>query len=695
MRHFFQPEGVVVIGATSNPLKGGNAIVKNLQLGYRGSIYPVNPRYAEIEGLVCYPSVRAVPGKADLAIVFVPASQVAAAVEACAQQGIPGAMIESGGFAETGAAGEKFQQELLEIAARTGIRIWGPNCMGLVDVVNKNIFSFMNPEWQRLGLLIPGRVSLVVQSGMLSAVFLVDIMSHALTGIGKVCSLGNKVDINECDILEYFSEDPETDVIGMYLESFADGKRFLELARRCSKPLVVLKGGKTEKGAKAAMSHTASLAGNSRIITGMMRQAGIVEAEDFRQLADLCRSLSLTKPSAGGRKIAVLTFSGGAGIVSTDFIEAQGLAIADFTPETKKALEELFPAWMPVSNPVDLWPAIESHLGRGTDVQGLALDAVLADPGVDAVFLHLSAGFSRMLPNLASFSAGIKRHGKPLVAWIVGRQDLVLQVQKEALFLGVPVFTEIGRAVECLNAALRKRHSPAEPPEPRPAALPEALANLLPAETGALDEHLSKQLLGACGIPTVPEAVVDSASQAVKIAGGWGFPVVMKGLLPGAVHKTELDLVRLGVADKKSVRKTFDELTQKMENRGKVLIQRQIPGNVELILGLLRDPQFGACVMFGIGGISAELFEDAVFAVAPLTVEEALIMIAGIRGQKLLDGFRGSRPVDRPALARIIMRLGEIGLAFPRISAIDINPLLWGENGAVAVDASVVLSSTG
>jgi len=692
MKNFFNPEGVIIVGATSNQVKGGNAIVKNLQMGYKGRIYPVNPRYAEIEGLTCYPSITAVPGKADLAIVFVPASQVPGTVAECAAKGIPGVMIEAGGFAETGPAGEKLQTELLAIAARTGIRIWGPNCMGLVDVAGGNLFSFMNPEWQKDGLLIPGNVSLIVQSGMLSAIFLVDIMTHALTGVAKVCSLGNKIDVNECDILEYFMEDPQTEVIGMYLESFADGRRFLELSRRCGKPIVVLKGGKSQKGAEAAMSHTASLAGNSRIISGLMKQAGVMEAQDFRQMADICRSLSLIEPSAGGNRVAVLTFSGGAGIVSTDFIEEQGLASADFTPATKRQLGKFFPAWMPVNNPVDLWPAIESHLGGDIDVPELALAAVLADKGVDNVFLHLSAGHSQMLPNLPAFAAEIKKHGKPLIAWIVGRQEMVLKLQKEALLLGIPVMTEIGRAAECLKAAIRKRRSLEGPPEVAPVNLSPAAEGILALKAGALDEHLSKQLLAACGIPTVTEKIVSSAAQAGKSAVKFGFPLAMKGLLPGAVHKTELGLVRLGIADEKSVRKEFAELNLKMENRGNILLQRQISGKVELILGFLRDPQLGACVMFGLGGISAELYEDAVFSVAPLTRQEALAMIGRIRGQKLLNGFRGAPPVDREEIARLIVRLGEIGLACPRISEIDINPLLYGEEGAIAVDATVVLS---
>ena len=464
MKFFFDPEGVVVIGATPNSIKGGNAIIKNLKLGYTGNIYPVNPRYPEIDGIACYPSVEAAPGKADLAIIFVPAAQVPKAVRECAKKGIPGVMIESSGFAETGAEGAKLQKELVGIAARTGIRIWGPNCMGLVDVGNKRIFSFMNPEWQQEGTLFPGRVSLIVQSGMLSAIFLVDLMSHALTGISKVCSLGNKLDINECDVFEYLAGDPETGVIGMYLESFSDGRRFIEICRRCAKPIVVLKGGRTPKGAEAAISHTASLAGNERIVSGAMAQVGIIEAKDLRQMADICRTLAMTKPSEGGKRVAVLAFSGGAGIVSTDFVEERGLKIADFTAETQKALENLFPSWMPVSNPVDLWPAIESHMGSGKDIQNTSLSIVLADPGVDAVFLHVSAGNPRMLPNLRSLAATIGKYSKPVVAWQIGRQDMVLSLQKEALSVGIPLFTEIGRAVECLCAATKRRRDP----EPAP-----------------------------------------------------------------------------------------------------------------------------------------------------------------------------------------------------------------------------------
>lgn len=694
MEFFFNPKGIAVVGATPNPLKGGNAILKNILLGYRGGIYPVNPKYREIEGLPCYPSVDAIPGPVDLAVVFVPASLVPAAVEDCVRKGVRGVMIESGGFAETGPEGERLQKRLADIASQSGIRLWGPNCMGLVDVVHRHIFSFMDPRAQQQEEFIRGTVSLIVQSGMLSAIFLIDIMSNATMGVSKVCSLGNKVDVNECDILEYFLDDPDTEVIGLYLEAFSDGRRFLDLCRRAEKPIVVLKGGRSRQGAEAALSHTASLAGNQRIIAGALAQVGVREARDFKQMMDLCRTFALTKPvRCGSRRVAVLTVSGGAGIVATDFIEEQGLTMASLSASTRGSLAELFPRWMPVANPVDLWPAMERQIGSDVDVPNLSLESLLGDPEVDAVFLHLFISNPRSRVNPSKLAARIRTAGKPLVAWIIGRRADVYAFQKAALAHGIPVFTEISRAAECLGAVLGERHRP----EPAIAGkeadrrLPSDLEQHLCSASGTLDEHLSKAVLSSYGIPTVPEEIATDPDHAEAVSAALGYPVVMKGLLPGGVHKTELGIVRLGISDGQIARATFSSLMEKMEGRGRILIQKQMPGKVELIFGLLRDPQFGPCVMFGLGGVLAELFEDAVFAVAPLTHREALRLISRIRGQKMLDGFRGAPPVNRDEIARILMTLGEIGLSRPRIREIDINPFIVGEEGALAVDATMIL----
>ena len=694
MDFFFNPRGIAVIGATPNPLKGGNAILKNILLGYRSGIYPVNPKYGQIEGLTCYPSVDAVPDPVELAIVFVPAPQVPAAVESCASRGVRGVIIESGGFAETGPEGKRLQDRLSEIAARTGIRLWGPNCMGLVDCVHRRIFSFMDPQALERGEFIPGTVSLVVQSGMLSAIFLIDIMSNATMGVSKVCSLGNKVDVDECDVLEYFLDDPDTGVVGLYLESFSDGRRFLELCRRSVKPIVVLKGGRSRQGAEAALSHTASLAGNQRIITGALAQVGVTEARDFKQMMDFCRSLAWMKPSTGGSgRVAVLSLSGGAGIVATDFVAEQGLAMATLSESTRQSLATLFPQWMPVGNPVDLWPAVERQTGSDSDVVGRSLAALLGDPGVDAIFFHAFVSNPRSRPNMADLSDRLRSAGKPLVAWIIGRRDDTFAFQKEALVHGIPVLTEISRAAECLAVILGRQHRPEPVIAEHEASpmMPVDLKRLLDSASGPLDEQLSKSILGACGVPTVPEAIAADASQAAAAATALGYPVVMKGLLPGGVHKTELGLIRLGLRNGRAVRSAFIDLQKKMEGNGKVLVQKQVPKAVELILGLLRDPQFGPCVMVGLGGVMAEIYDDTAFAVAPLTHREALALIGRIRGQKLLDGFRGAPPVDREAIARVLVTLGAIGINHPRIREIDINPLIVGERGATAVDATIIV----
>lgn len=695
MDFFFNPKAIAVVGATPNPFKGGCSIVKNLITGYRGKIYPVNPRYDVIEGLRAFPSVSAVDDPVDLAIVFVPAHATPDAIEDCIRKGVSGVMIESGGFAETGPDGQRLQQRVLDMARAAGIRLWGPNCMGLVDAVHSRVFSFMDPRALQSGL-VPGNVSLVVQSGMLSAGFLVDIMTHGIMGISKVCSVGNKMDVDECDLVPWLLNDPDTAVIGLYLETIAHGRRFADICRGSTKPIVVLKGGKSAKGAQAALSHTASLAGNQRIITGVLAQTGVIEAYDFKQMMDICRSLAMvpdnTSDSKGG--VAVLTFSGGAGIVSSDFLEEMGLTVAELDDCTKESLRAFFPDWMPVANPVDLWPAMEKNADTGVDIYSEAMKAVLADPAVDAVLLHVFVGNFRIRINLPDLARQSRAAGKPVFIWLLGRRDEAYQFQLAAREQGVPVFQELHRAVECLRTVMNRRKHPAavlpaeETGEPSPPS-PD-MKRILENASGALDEFVSKQILKTYDIPTVEEAIAADVDECLRAAGRIGYPVVMKGLQEGGIHKTEMGLVHLDIRNKSTATRTFKILARKMDGSGRVLIQKQVKGDVELILGWLRDPQFGPCVMIGLGGILAEVFQDAVFAMAPLNHQEALALTGRLQGQKLLDGFRGSPPVNRDELARIITALGKVGLAHPRIQQIDVNPLIVSAAGAVAVDATVI-----
>lgn len=697
MEFFFHPKSIVIVGATPNKSKGGYAILKNLQNTFQGPIYPVNPRYKSIGNLVCYPSVYDVPGKPDLAILFIPASQTPDAAKACVAKGIPGVIIESGGFSEIGGDGEISQTRLSMLAGQTDTRIWGPNCMGLVDGKNGFVFSFTDPL-SLSGLLEPGPVSLVVQSGMLSAGFIVDLLSHKISGFNKVCSIGNRVDINECDLLEYLLQDNDTRVIGFYLESFVNLKRFIEIYRlhRRAKPVVILKGGKSETGRQAAMSHTASMAGSHHILADVLGQAGILEARDFHQMVDLCRTLGMVLPRPHKSEqpgIAILTFSGASGIVAADFLDGFGIKVAELDRATTAKLSTIFPAWMPPANPVDLWPAMEQHSGQGLDIYSLALDAVLADTGVDACMVHTFAGFSRVRLNLSNTAELSRKWGKPVFIWVLGERDEILNFQVEARKLGIPVYHELYRATECMVTALKledtsTRWMDMEAEDSSNFAWTEEI--ILPEDGTILDEHVSKKILMKAGLPTVEEHPALSVAACLEATAHMGYPVVLKGLQPGCIHKTEAGLVRADLHDKPQLIAAFHELKNRMPPGSAVLIQRQIKGTLELIMGYMRDPQHGPCVMVGLGGIFAETVKDTAFALAPLTVQKAASLIGSLKYGHLLNGFRGYPPAPIEVLARYLVILGRLGNAFPSIREIDINPLILSESGPVIVDATII-----
>jgi acetyltransferase len=698
MHYFFNPQSIAVFGATPKTFKGGYAILRNLISTFQGRIYPVNPQHASIEGIHCFPALADIEGPVDLVILFIAARMVPEALEQCAAKGVRGIMIESGGFAETDDEGSALQRAISEFVRRTGIRVWGPNCMGLVDGIRGHIFSFTDPKVLP-SCLLPGPVSLIVQSGMLSAGFVVDILSHGITGFSKICSIGNKADIHESDVLAHLLEDPDTRSVGLYLESFIDGRRFLDLCRNSDKPVVVLKGGKSETGAQAAISHTASLAGNYRVAAGALAHAGVYEAQDFKQLVDFCRTLALHPPrrSRSRGRIAVITFSGASGIVSSDFMEEQGLSVAELSEATKIRLGRLFPQWMPVADPVDIWPAIEQHSGTDLDIYSLALEAVLDDPGVDAVLVHSFSGYTRIRLNLEEMSRQSRASGKPVLLWLLGRHEEVFQARKRARDLGLLVFQELHRAVECLSILFQPsgklpRFEGAQPvPAPSSTGLSADLSRVLEDAEGPQDEWTSKRILQAFGIPSVEEAVIEDFSRFEGVAARMGFPLVMKGLQPGVGHKTEHGLIVLNIRNPQEAGESFERLMERMNGNGSVLLQKQVQGGVELILGAIRDPQFGPCVMIGVGGVLAHLVADTVFAPAPLGREEALDAIGRLRTPQILDGFRGSEPVDRNVIAALLVNLGNVMIGCPRIREIDINPVLATGNSAVAVDATVVL----
>ena len=458
--YFFNPKSVAIIGASSNENKGGYSILKNVMAGFRGKIYPVNKSYKEVLGIPCYPDVASIPGNVDLAIYFIPSKELPHTVNECAKKGVKGIIIESGGFNEAGEEGKKLQKRALENAAKAGIRLWGPNCMGYIDANKTYVFSFIHSAvWP--DILRGGNVGLIVQSGMLSAGFLLHALQEGVMGVSKACSIGNKCDIDENDILEYMIKDTDTEVIACYLESLVDGRRFLNLAKKTNKPIIVLLGGRSVQGAKAAQSHTASLSGNYKIASAAFRQAGIIEVFDPAELTDMARAFSKKMPyhPHPEKGAAILTFSGGAGTITTDLMDDCGLELAKLSDKTLHSIAELFPPWNKPDHPLDLWIAIEQH--GFEKVFRRSLNAVFNDPAVDSIIFHTYATPFIGKEFFEELAALIKKHEKPAVLWIEGRKDFAELLRGMAENAGLPAYREMGRCVTVLKGL--KQHFTKKP----------------------------------------------------------------------------------------------------------------------------------------------------------------------------------------------------------------------------------------
>ena len=697
MDFFFKPKGIAVVGATPEPYHGGRHLVANLTFGYKGPIYPVNPKYNEVLGLKCYPKVSDIEGPLDLALIFVPAQAVPQVLKDCIIKGVCGAMVESSGFAEVGPEGKALQDQCLDIARKGRLRIWGPNCMGFIDTAKRYVFSFIIPEaWKEV--MNPGHVSLIVQSGLLSAGFISTLMANKTLGLAKVCSIGNKSDVEETELLEYLLKDSATKVIALYLESFIKGRRFFELATSSGKPIVLLKGGKSPLSAEASASHTASLAGHYDLIKGVLRQAGVHQADDFFEMVDIARTLEkdfyLKHPPNGKPRMAILSYSGASGIVTTDHMEKYGLTLARLSSQTQKRLEELSPAWMPVKNPVDYYPAMEKH--GPVLAYKHAIEALHDDPEVDGLIVHLFAGFGIWSLNMKEILSGIKKSRKPILFWLIGpekgREPTRLALEEE----GWPTFFEIHRTVRVMASLFEQSKGRSRRSEisqfdfPIPAPLKELSIQANGQKTKRLDEHESKKWFKALGLKVVKEVVIKDLDEAIQAADEMGYPVVFKGKVEGQVHKTEAGLVKLNLLNADQIRLAYQEMLNLNLKPQSFLVQPMLKGDLELIAGIVRDPQFGPAAMLGLGGVWAEIYKDVVFRLVPLNKEEILEMVADLKGQVLLKGYRGSKPVNMESLAGWLIKLGWLALKFEKIQEIDANPLLIVDGEPVAVDATIV-----
>jgi acetyltransferase len=641
-------------------------------------------------GKPCFPTVAALPEPVDLAVIVIPADGVAEVLRECGKKGIKNAVVISAGFKECGVEGAKREQELVRVAEEYGLNVLGPNVLGIISTR-----AGLNATFAPRGAL-PGHIAFISQSGAFCTSVL-DWAWKEKLGFSHFVSLGNKAVLNECDFLWAFAEDPETRVIVAYLEGIQDGPRFMEIAREVTreKPIVVLKAGRAEAGARAVSSHTGTMAGSDHAYDAAFRQCGVIRARTVEELFDYAYILAC-QPLPKGKRIGIMTNAGGAGVMAADAAEWEGLTVARLSESTVRALAARLPPAAALYNPVDILGDANAQRYRE------ALELVLGDPGVDMV-TALSAPVAILrFSELAEVVAEAKeRFGKPIaVSFMAG--ELGEEAEEVLRRAGIPSFFDPARAVRAL-AALAKyveiRARRRTPPPIFPVDLPKARKILKNAgEKGRVRLGLeAMELLSAYGIPVAKGGIAKTAEEARKIAEEIGKPVTIKILSPEITHKTEVGGVRLSVppqeADRvawellNAFRKTFPGIP--MDG---VYVQEMLPPGREVILGMVRDPTFGPLLMFGLGGIYVEVLRDVAFGVAPLSREEAEEMVRLIRGAKLLLGVRGQPPVDLAGLVDLILRISQMSVENPEILELDLNPVMCYPERVVAVDVRMTIA---
>jgi acyl-CoA synthetase (NDP forming) len=693
LESLFRPRSVAILGASDDPTRiSGRPVRYLIEGGFKGGIYPVNPNRETVQGLKAYPSLTAVPDAPDVALIAVPAGMTEAAVAECVACGVRGAVIFSAGYAESSADGLAMQQRIVSIAREGGLRLLGPNCLG---VFNPQI-GFYGTFTQSLDREMPkpGPLGIISQSGAYGS-HIAYLARRRGIGINYWITTGNEADIDIAESLEWMAGQPDVKVIMTYVEGVRDGERFraaLELAHRNRKPIVMMKVGRSEVGAKAATSHTASLAGSDAIYDALFRQYGVHRAATTEEQIDVayaCARGIFPK----GDKLGVVTLSGGAGVLICDSAERHGLDVAPMPAAAQKTLKALLP-FASVENPVD------TTAQALNDMSLLAknMEVILDEGGYDALL-----GFFSTVPNARTLAGplrqaiadGCARFPDRLIAMsMIGDEDVVRSYEAS----GFLAFEDPDRAVLALAALARfgrafERSTLAEPVEP---------AAALPAK--AMSEHAAKELLGAAGVPFLGERLASDRAAAGAAADAIGYPVVMKIASPDIAHKTEIGGVLIGVADPAAAMAGFDELLSRAARHrpdafieGVIVAPMARPG-VETIIGVSRDPVFGPAVMFGLGGVHVEALKDVTFRLAPFALEEARRMIDEIRGRALLDGVRGAPPSDVEALARLLVKVSQFAAAHrDDVETIDLNPVLVHPEGqgVVALDALIVPRGVG
>ncbi len=662
----FRPERIAVIGASANPEKMGFQIFRNIRdAGFAGEIIPVNPKGEEILGRASVRSVENLPAGVDLAVVIIPAKIVPGTILQLGERNVRAAIVISGGFAESGEDGAALQEELARNAARCGIRLVGPNCQG-VNYPYHNVCA----SWPLITKR--GEIAIASQSGTVGAA-LSDWASEDGIGFSAFVSMGNRADVDEADLIDFFAGDPNTKVVALYIEGVKDAGKFLAAVRNCRKPIVIFKAGRTERGRKAAESHTRSLAGSDAVYDGVFRQFGVHRASTLEELYDFAKALAYL-PAPAGPRMLIVTSSGGAAIIATDVAEEEGFSVSPLPPALAERLREILPSYCIVGNPLDLT--------GDTDAERYRKVLAAADGHYDVVM----SIFGDPIPG----ATAVVRPGRcDLVAYLGGAEveraeRRLLHEKKIAVF---PTPERAVRALAC-HARVDRARFPRESDRPQiPPPAPGGGQGLSPAE--------SMDLLARNGFPVVPFQRAGTAEEAVAAARQIGFPVAVKMNSLDVTHKSDVGGVVLGVPGEADVRKAFHaigEIVSRLGARdGGVLVSAMAPPGQEVVVGVARDLQFGHAVMFGLGGVLVEVLRDVAFRIVPLSEEDAAEMIAEIRGARVLRGVRGGKPADVAALGRLLVQVSDLVLKCPEVEELDLNPVIVHEHGLRIVDARVVL----
>ncbi len=695
LEKLFYPKSIAVIGASREEGKVGHSILKNLlRYGYPGKIYPINPKTDEILRTRAYSTIFAVEGQIDLAVVAIPAKSVPSILEDCAKKEIGAVIIISAGFKESGKQGSQLERDLVEIIKNSSMRVLGPNCLGIIDTASSLNASFA------AGMPSRGNIAFFSQSGALCTAVL-DWALEEDVGFSKFISLGNKADIDEVDLLLALAEDSETRVILGYLEGIEDGVRFMEVAREVSrkKPVIITKSARTQAGAKAASSHTGTLAGLDTAYEAAFRQSGIIRAETVQTLFDYAIAFA-QQPIPRGPNLAILTNAGGPAIIAADAVENSLLQMASFREDTVSKLRKELPSNASVYNPVDV-------IGdAGADRYEKAMKIIVADPGVDSLTVILAPQAMTDIKETAEVINNISStvSDKPIVASFMGQ--LEVKEGRKILRAGkIPNYPYPERTISALEAMVKyeklKKRRPGKIHllEVNKKKAEEILAKAKAKSKANLSAEETREVLSAYGFSLPRRIVAETSREAISAANSLGYPVVMKIVSPDILHKSDVGGVKMGVTNRSQVASSFEDLVSHAKRFMPealilgVSVEEMVEQGKEVILGSSRDPSFGPLLMFGLGGIYIEILKDISFRIAPLTLDEAESMIKEVRSYPILKGVRGEKPSDLLAVRDGLLRLSQLVTEFPEILEIDINPLmvLPVGKGAVAIDSRLAI----